>query len=92
MGAAILIFIIFACHHFRMAKAVNIRGEPEQEFFVRPEPDRNRKFEAQSYRNLALEEDVPTQNRDTSQLLKGLLLVELNVRHYVSNFILFQLM
>ena len=41
LGAAILNFIIFACHNFRMAKTVNIRDAPEQKFFVRPEPDRN---------------------------------------------------
>ena len=51
-------FIIFACHNFRMAKTVNFRGAPEQELFVRPEPDRNRNFKAQSYRNLPLTESL----------------------------------
>ena len=35
--------------------------------------------------------EPPTQNKDIFQLLNALLSVELNVRHYASNFILFQL-
>ena len=52
MGAVILNFIIFACHHFRIAKTVNIRGAPEQKFQspILPEPSTSR--------------EPPTQNKD----------------------------